>query len=116
MRWSNIVIDCRDAKSLSQWWGSALDLEVHSSDDGEYWVEPGGEIPDILFIEVPEEKTVKNRLHLDFRPRDQEAEVQRLIDLGAVKVDIGQGIVTWVVLADPEGNEFCVLRSEPEEG
>jgi hypothetical protein len=59
---------------------------------------------------VPEGKAAKNRLHLDLRPDDQAAEVERLLMLGATRVDIGQGAPTWVVLADPEGNEFCVLR------
>ena len=58
---------------------------------------------------VPESKTVKNRLHVDFRPDDQELEVDRLLALGATRVDIAQGERSWVVLADPEGNEFCVL-------
>jgi hypothetical protein len=60
-------------------------------------------------VPVPESKTVKNRLHLDFRPDDQDLEVDRLLELGASKVDVGQGEQSWVVLADPEGNEFCVL-------
>ena len=60
-----------------------------------------------------DEKRGKNRLHLDLRPDNQEAEVQRLEQLGAVRVDIGQRDVSWVVMADPEGNEFCVLRSRP---
>ncbi|RNE66608.1 glyoxalase [Cryobacterium tepidiphilum] len=64
-----------------------------------------------LFLNVPEPKTVKNRLHLDFVPDDQAAEVERLVALGARHVDIGQGEQTWVVLADPEGNEFCVLSA-----
>jgi len=59
---------------------------------------------------VPEAKTTKNRLHIDLDPDDQAAEVDRVIALGARRVDVGQGDVSWVVLADPEGNEFCVLR------
>jgi Glyoxalase-like domain len=62
-----------------------------------------------LFVKVPDEKVGKNRLHFDLRPADQAAQVERLIGLGAKPIDIGQGDVTWVVLADPEGNEFCVL-------
>ncbi len=66
--------------------------------------------PDILFVKVTDRKTTKNRLHFDLRPEDQAAQVHRLLDLGARRVDIGQGDdVSWVVLADPEGNEFCVL-------
>ena len=66
-----------------------------------------------MFVAVPEAKTVNNRLHLDLRPvdRSHEAEVERLIGLGARHADVGQGAVPWAVLADPEGNEFCVLGS-----
>ena len=77
---------------------------------------PGGKPRRVLFQSVPEAKTVKNRLHLDFRPDDRDAEVRRLIDLGATHVDIGQGEQSWVVLADPEGNEFCVLSSRDTGG
>ena len=71
----------------------------------------GGVVPDLLFLKVPEAKSLKNRLHIDLRPDDQQAEVSRLEALGAVRVSVGQTAeVTWVVLADPEGNEFCVLR------
>ena len=63
---------------------------------------------------VPEGKTVKNRLHIDLNPENQEAEVERLIGLGARRIDISQGEVTWVVMADPEGNEFCVLRAREQ--
>jgi hypothetical protein len=69
--------------------------------------------PTLVFVAVPEAKTVKNRLHLDLRPVNgvHEAEVERLLVLGARRADVGQGDVPWVVLADPEGNEFCVLGS-----
>jgi hypothetical protein len=60
---------------------------------------------------VPEQKVGKNRLHIDLRPQDQAAEVARLEDLGARRVDVGQGDVSWVVMADPAGNEFCVLQA-----
>ena len=70
-----------------------------------------GVAPDLLFLRADAEKAGKNRLHLDLRPQDQAAEVARLEGLGARPVDIGQGDqVSWVVLADPDGNEFCVLR------
>jgi hypothetical protein len=68
----------------------------------------------LLFVPVEEPKTVKNRLHLDFRPDDQQAEVERLLGLGATRADVGQGEQSWVVLADPEGNEFCVLAARRE--
>jgi hypothetical protein len=76
-----------------------------------------GVSPDLLFLRVPEAKSVKNRLHLDLRPDDQDAEVRRVEGLGARRVSVGQGAdASWVVLADPEGNEFCVLRAlTPEE-
>ena len=61
---------------------------------------------------MPDEKVVKNRIHLDFRPDDQQAEVERVIAMGAKHVDIGQGEPSWVVLADPEGNEFCILAPD----
>jgi hypothetical protein len=64
----------------------------------------------LLFLKVPEAKVVKNRLHLDLRPLDQDAEVARLEALGARRVSVGQGEVSWVVMADPDGNEFDVLR------
>jgi hypothetical protein len=71
-----------------------------------------GVAPDLLFLRVPEDKAVKNRLHLDLRPEDQATEVARLERLGARRVDVGQGDdVSWIVLADPDGNEFCVLKA-----
>jgi hypothetical protein len=80
------------------------DREVVISQPGGGW--------ELLFLHTPDEKVVKNRYHLDLRPDDRDAEVDRLVGLGATKVDIGQGPeVTWVVLADPEGNEFCILRA-----
>jgi hypothetical protein len=69
-----------------------------------------------LFLAVPEPKAVKDRLHLDFRPDDRDAEVDRLLARGATRADVGQGDETWVVLADPEGNEFCVLSSRRAAG
>jgi hypothetical protein len=70
-----------------------------------------GVAPDLLFLRVPESKTGKNRLHHDMRPEDQAAEVARLEALGASRADVGQGPeVSWVVMADPDGNEFCVLK------
>ena len=113
-----LAIDCADPAALARFWAEALDYAIQPSDDpDEITVSPksGGGTP-LLFLRVPEGKTIKNRLHLDLRPEDQAAEVERLIGLGARKVDIGQGSPTWVVMADPEGNEFCVLRAlRPEE-
>jgi hypothetical protein len=114
LRWQNIVIDCTDPLLVASFWSEALGLELHGPDEGDWWIEPGDGSPDILFLHVPEGKSVKDRIHLDLRPDDQAAEVERLISLGARRIDIGQGNVSWVVMADPEANEFCVLS--PREG
>lgn len=124
MRIENLSIDSITPAETAQFWAEALGwLVVEDDDDDEVAIQPPrgnpetGLVPDILFLRVPEDKAVKNRLHLDLRPADQAAEVSRLEALGATRVDIGQGDdVTWVVMADPEGNEFCVLRAlRPEE-
>jgi Glyoxalase-like domain len=110
LRWQDIVIDCNDTLLVASFWSEALGLELHGPEDGDWWIVPGGGSPGMLFQQVPEGKSVKDRIHVDLRPDDQEAEVARLITLGAKRIDIGQGDVTWVVMADPEANEFCVLR------
>jgi catechol 2,3-dioxygenase-like lactoylglutathione lyase family enzyme len=114
----SLLIDSEDPDKLADFWCQALGYEVtYRSDEGETEREVSIESPEqkgwpILFVEVHDERKVKNRLHLDLRPDDQEAEVARLEELGAERVDIGQGPeVTWVVMADPEGNEFCILRA-----
>ena len=111
---SMLAIDCRDAERLAAFWCEALGYKIDSAEeDGVSIVSGDGSAWGIDFLVVPDDKVVKNRLHLDLRPDNQEAEVQRLLDLGATRVDVGQGDdVSWVVLADPEGNEFCVLREE----
>ena len=86
--------------------------EIVNDDPEEFEIRPAADrLPGLLFVRVDKAKAAKNRLHLDFRPDNQTREVDRLLDLGASGVDIGQGRQTWVVLADPEGNEFCVLSS-----
>jgi hypothetical protein len=110
LRFSAICIDAHDPEALAAWWGRVLGRPHHTDSDGDVVLSPPpGQGPPWLFLAVPDDKVVKNRLHLDFTPDDQQAEVDRLIDLGARHVDIGQGEQTWVVLADPEGNEFCIL-------
>jgi hypothetical protein len=110
-----LVVDCADPAALGRWWAEVLGWHVEDDDEGDTWVSPAaGGVQGLLFQAVPERKTVKNRLHLDVRPSDgsdQASELRRLLDLGATPVDIGQGDVPWHVLADPEGNEFCLLRS-----
>jgi hypothetical protein len=120
---AHTTVDCADAYALSRWWQAVLDYTDDPADPNQ----PGHEEcmiisrdrqHRVLFIEVPDVKQAKNRLHFDLRPVDgtRDAELMRLIELGATVVDDrrnpdGTG---WVVLADPEGNEFCILRSEAE--
>ncbi|HET8582207.1 MAG TPA: VOC family protein [Jatrophihabitans sp.] len=117
----NITVDCTDARALARFWAAALGWNAYHDDDPEVLVAPsfppsGG--PSMLFIPVPEPRTVKNRMHVDLQPADRgrEDEVARLIELGATVVEDhrtadGMG---WVWLADPEGNDFCVERSAAE--
>ncbi len=111
LSWEQITIDSSDPQQLGRWWCDALSWVIVSDDDQEFEIRPTPTTtPGILFIRVPDVKVSKNRLHLDLRPDSQEREVARLEAMGARRVDIGQGATSWVVLADPEGNEFCVLR------
>ena len=81
------------------YWSEAIDeVEIRPTEE---------RLPGLIFGTVPEPKTIKNRLHLDFRPDNQNAEVDRFLALGATRADVGQRSQSWVVLADPEGNEFC---------
>ena len=113
-------IDCADPDKLATFWTAVLGWEVIERDADGVSIKPSADAGwGIDLLLVPDgPKRGKNRLHLDVNPtdRDQDAELQRLLDLGARRVDIGQGDVTWHVLADPEGNEFCLLRRrvEPE--
>jgi hypothetical protein len=112
LEWEQTSIDARNPASLGRWWRDALGWVVVGDDPDEFEIRPtADQLPGLLFIAVPEAKTVKNRLHLDFRPDDRDAEVARLLALGATRADVGQGEQSWTVLADPEGNEFCVLGS-----
>jgi hypothetical protein len=117
-----LAIDAHDPAALAAWWAEAIGWRITDHDDDEYVVEPppgspeDGVVPDLLFLRVPDDKVVKNRMHLDLRPTDQAAELDRLERLGARRVAVGQGDeVSWVVLADPEGNEFCLLRALTDE-
>jgi predicted enzyme related to lactoylglutathione lyase len=108
-----LAVDCRDAKRMADFWTALLGYEVTDvADDGISIAAPDGTGVLVDFLVVPEGKTVKNRLHLDLRPADQAAEIARALTLGATKVNVGQdSTVSWVVLADPEGNEFCILSA-----
>jgi catechol 2,3-dioxygenase-like lactoylglutathione lyase family enzyme len=118
LRIQAITADATNPRVIAAFWEQALGWRRTYDTDDEVVLEPpagsrqDGVAPDLLFIRVPEGKQVKNRWHLDLRPDDQAAEVRRLEELGAARIDIGQGDdVTWVVMADPDGNEFCVLRA-----
>jgi hypothetical protein len=130
LRWYSVVIDCHDIAAQARWWAGVLDWQIIFEADDEVvivprhvteesllstpWEQVG---PGLVFVPVPEGKTVKNRLHMDLAPQlddNQAAMVESLIALGATRADVGQSFersdeATWVVLADPEGNEFCVL-------
>ncbi len=133
-----VTIDCADPDRLARFWAFALGYKLQDPPPGfATWpdfltsigvpepdwnsrsaiVDPEGAGSRVFFQRVPEPKTAKNRLHLDIAPYaadDQAAEVARLEAAGARRIDIGQGNTPWTVMADPEGNEFCVLRSPGE--
>ncbi|GAA1237853.1 hypothetical protein GCM10009633_08600 [Janibacter melonis] len=128
LAWYTLVVDATDIASLSRWWAQTLDWHVVYEDEHEVAISADPEEeecpvedldawlaqrPSLVFVPVPEAKTVKNRLHIDLAPhlsQDRDAEIAALVERGATQVDVGQtGDVTWTVLADPEGNEFCVL-------
>ncbi|WP_052850530.1 VOC family protein [Streptomyces avicenniae] len=124
-KFTEMVIDCADPAGLAHFWCAVLDYEVQDEDEEDGVVligspavpegksRPGPVPPMLTFARVPEGKTVKNRLHIDVNPTDREQadEVARLLGLGARHADVGQGDASWVVLVDPEGNEFCVLAT-----
>jgi catechol 2,3-dioxygenase-like lactoylglutathione lyase family enzyme len=108
----SVCIDAHDPLALAQFWAEALGLRIVTENPEEVIVGADERsFPGLCFLLVPDTKVIKNRLHLDLAPDDRDAEVERLIGLGATRADVGQPAdATWVVLADPEGNEFCVLR------
>jgi hypothetical protein len=129
LRWYTVVVDCHDVAAMARWWAETLDYEIVFEADDEVVIIPTG-IPEelkvpaefwnrqaqgLVFVPVSEGKQVKNRLHIDLAPhtsQDRDAEIAALIARGARGVNVGQSPdVTWTVLADPEGNEFCVLSS-----
>ncbi|MGW7267052.1 VOC family protein [Streptomyces sp. NPDC054842] len=123
-KFTELAVDCADPGALARFWCAVLDYEVQDEEEGVVSIgspalpegksRPGPVPPVLTFARVPEGKTVKNRLHIDVNPtdREQDEEVRRLLGLGARHADVGQkGDESWVTLADPEGNEFCVLAS-----
>jgi predicted enzyme related to lactoylglutathione lyase len=114
LEWEQVVVHSLDPARLGAWWAEALGWAVVYESDDEFEIRAEPERgPSIDFVQADGPKQGKSRLHLDFRPDDQAAEVARLEAHGARRVDVGQGDASWVVLADPEGNEFCVLRQRP---
>ena len=116
-----ITIDCKDTAEISQFWESVLGWKVTYVDEtgamleNSIKLENGEKFPPMLFYKNPDQKSVKNRMHFDLSPDDQAAEVLRIEALGGKRIEIGQSAdpaTTWVVMADPEGNEFCVLKSQ----
>ncbi len=121
-RITSVVVNCSDPAALAGFWAQVLGWEVQEADDELVTLGPPGQpakgpVPVLDFIAVPDPTPGRRRLHLDVNAtdRDQAAELERLLELGATRVDVGQGPtsedMTWHVLADPEGNEFCLLRS-----
>jgi Glyoxalase-like domain len=127
VRWYTVVVDSHDVRAQGYWWANVLGWNIAYEADDEVVIAPSHLLdesrsiplaergPGMIFVPVPESKTLKNRLHIDLAPGpddDQAAEVSRLESLGARRVEVGQSdTVSWVVLADPEGNEFCVLSA-----
>src|SRR3954454_3000705 len=116
-KFTELIVDAADPRRLADFWTAVLDWQLTGRYEGAVEIAgPPGTGPSLVFVPVPEPKTIKNRLHVDVNAVgcDQAQEVERLIGLGARRVDVGQGEQSWVVLADPEGNEFCILRSRVE--
>ncbi len=110
---TEIVVDAADPSRLAGFWEAVLGWERTEEDDTGVEISPSeGGRPKLVFVPVPEAKAGKNRVHIDVNPTgcDQDEELARLHSLGATDVDVGQGDQSWYVLADPEGNEFCLLR------
>ena len=122
IRFEGVTVDALDPRALAEFWAAVLGWKIGGElEEIEVWIQPDTSdsvstgFPEILFLINANAKQVKNRLHLDLRPDNQAAEVARLEKLGAKRIDIGQNEnarCTWVVMADPEGNEFCVLNDK----
>ena len=126
-RLTECVVECVDPSALSRFWAAALGYQVLEESADQVEIGPGGRtdahfladfrsgpaVPSLVFVRVTEPKTVKNRLHFDLSPidSDRDSEISRLQDLGAKVTDLAPAGSSWVVMTDPEDNEFCVLRS-----
>ena len=129
LKWYTTVIDCQDLHAQARWWAGVLDWQIIYEADDQAAVAPRHEQdrplsakewptvgPALIFVPVPEGKIMKNRLHLDLAPHitdDRDALIDSLLARGATRVNVGQdeSEASWTVLADPEGNEFCVLSA-----
>ena len=131
IRWYSTVIDSHDPQAQARWWAEVLGWQLFYDTPDEAVVIPGHyseemakttpweEVgPGLVFVRVPEDKKVKNRLHLDLAPHlsdDRDAEIERLLELGATRADVGQPEdAGFDVFRDPEGNEFCLLSSRED--
>jgi predicted enzyme related to lactoylglutathione lyase len=122
IKFEGVTVDALDPRGLAEFWAAVLGWKVGGElEEIEVWIQPDTSdsvitgFPEILFLINTDAKRVKNRLHLDLRPDNQAEEVARLEKLGAKRIDIGQNQnerCTWIVMADPEGNEFCVLNDK----
>jgi hypothetical protein len=119
VRISCVCIDAVDPRPVADFWAAVLGwVVIEEGEEGISLASPGADLPTLDILSVPDTKRVKNRLHLDLRADHStfDAELDRLEGLGARRVDVGQGPdVSWVVFADPEGNEFCLLRRTVQE-
>ena len=117
-KFTELIIDAADPDALATFWSAVLDWPRTDEDaDGAIEIsDPSGATPTLVFVPVDDVKTVKNRVHIDVNPLrcEHSEELARLLALGAKRVDVGQGEQSWVVLADPEGNEFCLLATRHE--
>jgi predicted enzyme related to lactoylglutathione lyase len=115
-RWYALIVDAVDPERLARWWAEVLDHRVERVTPEEVVIGPAIDgHPRIVFLQhddgKPANHRAPNRLHIDLRPDDLDAELERLVNMGARHVDVGQSEgAPWVVLADPEGNEFCIIR------
>ncbi len=130
LRWYSTVVESTDHRKLARWWAEALGWDLAFETDDEAAVVPPWAValrpqlefhqvpPDLVFVPVEHHKESKNRLHWDFAPHtdeDRDAEIARLVDLGASIIEVGQPAdASWTVLADPDGNEFCVLSARDQ--